>query len=177
MTLADSSSTAFPMTRRARVHLPEVPLHIIPRGNSRQACFHADEDYGFYVDCLQQCASKTRCQVHPYVLRTNHVHLLATGVHVQRGNRGQTTVCWSAEVWSEGKRGPDIEQGSGSFWSVEPSNKKSLWVLGSRGLRHHSCGSAETAVCSRFLLRLLLLMGELVVASSLAVLDVGEGHE
>jgi putative transposase len=71
------------MPRRARVFLPEVPLHSIPRGNNRQACFYAEEDYGFYLDCLLEYAVKTRCQIHAYVLMTNHVHLLATAVDVQ----------------------------------------------------------------------------------------------
>ncbi len=71
------------MPRRARVFLPEIPLHIIQRGNNRQACFYAEEDYGFYLDCLQEYAIKTRCQIHAYVLMTNHVHLLATAVDVQ----------------------------------------------------------------------------------------------
>ncbi|RFC34098.1 MAG: hypothetical protein DID90_2727554819 [Candidatus Nitrotoga sp. LAW] len=38
------------MPRRARLALPNVPLHIIQRGNNRQACFYADEDYRFYLD-------------------------------------------------------------------------------------------------------------------------------
>jgi len=71
------------MPRRARISLPEVPLHIIQRGNNRQACFHAEEDYCFYLDCLREYAIKTRCQVHAYVLMTNHVHLLATAAHAQ----------------------------------------------------------------------------------------------
>jgi putative transposase len=71
------------MPRRARISLPEVPLHIIQRGNNRQACFHAEEDYCFYLDCLREYAIKTRCQVHAYVLMTNHVHLLATAVDAQ----------------------------------------------------------------------------------------------
>jgi putative transposase len=30
------------MSRRARLSLPDVPLHIIQRGNNRQACFLAE---------------------------------------------------------------------------------------------------------------------------------------
>lgn len=37
------------MPRRARLALPGVPLHLIQRGNNRQACFFADEDYRFYL--------------------------------------------------------------------------------------------------------------------------------
>ncbi len=64
------------MPRRARVLLPNVPLHLIQRGNNRQVCFHADEDYRCYLDWLAEYAGKTGCQVHAYVLMTNHVHLL-----------------------------------------------------------------------------------------------------
>ena len=64
------------MPRRARLALPNVPLHIIQRGNNRQACFFADEDYRVYLDWLGEYADKTGCQVHAYVLMTNHVHLL-----------------------------------------------------------------------------------------------------
>ena len=66
------------MPRRARITLPNVPLHLIQRGNNRQACFFADEDYRFYLDWLAEYAEKTDCRVHAYVLMTNHVHLLVT---------------------------------------------------------------------------------------------------
>ncbi|WP_430229417.1 transposase [Nitrosomonas communis] len=64
------------MPRRARLTLPNVPLHLIQRGNNRQACFFAEEDYRLYLDWLTEYASKTGCNVHAYVLMTNHVHLL-----------------------------------------------------------------------------------------------------
>src|SRR5574338_75212 len=37
------------MPRRPRVSLSGVPLHLIQRGNNRQACFFADKDYSFYL--------------------------------------------------------------------------------------------------------------------------------
>lgn len=64
------------MPRRPRLVLPQVPLHLIQRGNNRQACFCAQEDYRFYLEWLQQYATDTGCRVHAYVLMTNHVHLL-----------------------------------------------------------------------------------------------------
>ena len=66
------------MPRRARLTLPNIPLHLIQRGNNRQACFFADEDYRVYLDWLAEFAGKTGCRVHAYVLMTNHVHLLLT---------------------------------------------------------------------------------------------------
>lgn len=64
------------MPRRARLALPNVPLHLIQRGNNRQACFVAEEDYRVYLDWLAEDAVKSGCRIHAYVLMTNHVHLL-----------------------------------------------------------------------------------------------------
>ena len=58
------------MPRRARLSLPNVLLHIIQRGNNRQACFFADEDYRNYLDWLGEYEGKTGCRVHAYVLIT-----------------------------------------------------------------------------------------------------------
>ncbi len=66
------------MPRRPRVILPNVPQHIIQRGNNRQACFYADEDYLSYLEWLKEYSEKTDCKVHAYVLMTNHVHLLVS---------------------------------------------------------------------------------------------------
>ena len=66
------------MPRRARLTLPNVPVHIIQRGNNRQACFYADEDYQFYLEWLRTSAKRNGCDIHAYVLMTNHVHLLVS---------------------------------------------------------------------------------------------------
>lgn len=54
-------------------------MHVIQRGNNRQACFVAEHDFQRYLEWLRDCARKTGCRVHAYVLMTNHVHLLLTG--------------------------------------------------------------------------------------------------
>ncbi|MCI5146527.1 MAG: transposase, partial [Candidatus Electrothrix sp. AR3] len=66
------------MPRRPRIIVPGTPLHIIQRGNNRQACFFAEEDYLFYLDWLKGYAKSAQCAVHAYVLMANHVHLLLT---------------------------------------------------------------------------------------------------
>jgi putative transposase len=66
------------MPRRARLTIPDVPLHIIQRGNNRCACFHRDDDYVIYVRLLGELASRYNCRLHAYALMTNHVHLLMT---------------------------------------------------------------------------------------------------
>ena len=64
------------MPRRARLMLPDVPLHVIQRGNNRQICFFADYDFLTYLDWLHLYADEQDCRVHAYVLMTNHIHLL-----------------------------------------------------------------------------------------------------
>ncbi len=66
------------MPRRARLIIPEIPTHVIQRGNNRQACFYSVEDYFFYLDHLAEQSKKAGCAVHAYCLMTNHVHLLLT---------------------------------------------------------------------------------------------------
>jgi putative transposase len=66
------------MPRRARLIYSGVPIHIIQRGNNRQACFFADEDYLFYLDWLLEYAKVSGCAIHAFALMTNHVHLLLT---------------------------------------------------------------------------------------------------
>ena len=72
------------MPRRARISLPNVPLHLIQRGNNRQVCFFAEEDYRVYLDWLAEYAGNAGCRIHAFILMTNHVHLL---VSAERGPR------------------------------------------------------------------------------------------
>jgi len=66
------------MARLPRFVLPGQPQHVIQRGNNRQVIFCAERDYHFYLEKLYEAAKKHRCDIHAYVLMTNHVHLLVT---------------------------------------------------------------------------------------------------
>lgn len=66
------------MPRKPRFQLPGVPQHIIQRGNNREPCFYAEEDYFRYLEILKEALSRNQCALHAYVLMTNHVHLLVT---------------------------------------------------------------------------------------------------
>ena len=50
------------MPRRPRIIVPNTPQHVIQRGNNRQDCFYADEDYQFYLEWLKDYADKTECR-------------------------------------------------------------------------------------------------------------------
>ncbi|SHL17182.1 putative transposase [Nitrosospira sp. Nsp11] len=66
------------MARLPRFILPGQPQHVILRGNNRTEIFCAEADYRFYFDKLRLACEKHGCDIHAYVLMTNHVHLLIT---------------------------------------------------------------------------------------------------
>jgi len=66
------------MARQRRFVLPGQPQHVIQRGNNRDAIFVAKTDYRLYLEKLEEACERFSCQVHAYVLMTNHVHLLMT---------------------------------------------------------------------------------------------------
>jgi len=66
------------MARLPRFVLIGQPQHVIVRGNNKEPIFYKDEDYQFYLEKLKSACDKHDCELHAYVLMTNHVHLLIT---------------------------------------------------------------------------------------------------
>jgi len=66
------------MARLPRFVIPKQPQHVIVRGNNRTDIFCANADFQFYLEKLLQACDKHNCQLHAYVLMTNHVHMLIT---------------------------------------------------------------------------------------------------
>lgn len=64
------------MARTKRLVLPGIPLHIIQRGVNRQSCFVDDADRQRYLGYLLHYLATVPCQLHAYVLMSNHVHFL-----------------------------------------------------------------------------------------------------
>jgi len=103
------------MPRRSKIIASGVPLHIIQRGNNRQSCFFADEDYQFYIEWLKEYSQSAGCSIHAYVLMTNHVHLLLSPQkiesvgqrYVQHINR---TYKRSGTLWERRFRSSIIQQ-------------------------------------------------------------------
>jgi len=66
------------MPRLPRYTVPGQPQHVIQRGNNRSAIFAELVDIRFFLHRLGQACRRFRCELHAYVLMTNHVHLLMT---------------------------------------------------------------------------------------------------
>lgn len=66
------------MPRTPRLVLPNVPLHVVQRGNDRVRIFHSDADFLRFRDDLRASLLASGVALHAYVLMPNHVHLLLT---------------------------------------------------------------------------------------------------
>ena len=66
------------MARLGRYFVEGLALHVIQRGNDRQAIFYAERDYVLYRNWLAEQAETFGAKIHAWVLMTNHVHLLVT---------------------------------------------------------------------------------------------------
>jgi len=66
------------MARLPRISPSGIPVHLIQRGNNRQACFGAVEDYIAYIGWLKEYSKKYCVAIHAWVLMTNHIHILCT---------------------------------------------------------------------------------------------------
>jgi len=66
------------MPRKPRFFLADVPVHVVQRGHSREPVFFEDNDYVEYLHWMEEAADRYNCDIHAYVLMTNHVHFLIT---------------------------------------------------------------------------------------------------
>ncbi len=66
------------MPRKPSFYMPGVPVHIVQRGNNKNAIFFDEIDYAAYLEWLKEALKRYDCQLYAYVSMTNHVHLLVT---------------------------------------------------------------------------------------------------
>ncbi|MCW9012604.1 MAG: transposase [Gammaproteobacteria bacterium] len=66
------------MPRKPRFYQPDIPVHIVRRGHSREHVFFETGGYQTYLHWLQEASERYECDIHAYVLMTNHIHILAT---------------------------------------------------------------------------------------------------
>ena len=65
------------MPRSARIIVPDVPHHLIQRGNRRQDVFFSEEDKAFYLNLLYKWSHIGGVSILAYCLMNNHVHFVA----------------------------------------------------------------------------------------------------
>jgi putative transposase len=80
------------MARLPSLAVAGQPLHIIHRGNNRQAIFFAEADYQRILADLALSAKNYKCHIHAYALMTNHIHVLLTPKAANSGSRMMQSV-------------------------------------------------------------------------------------
>jgi putative transposase len=65
------------MARISRVVVPNIPHHVVQRGNRRQNVFFQEDDKTTYLRILKEQAQKFKVSIWAYCLMDNHVHFIA----------------------------------------------------------------------------------------------------
>lgn len=66
------------MTRRPRIIAPNLPNHLVCRGNNRRRLFSYRRDYLRFVGLIIKAHAQHGCELNAVALMANHVHLLQT---------------------------------------------------------------------------------------------------
>ena len=99
------------MPRPLRNYLPGSCLHIIQRGDNRCVCFHDKREREHYLQLLSEYRLVHRCDIHAYVLMSNHIHLLMT-IHERNAQaRLMKDLSQFTSAWMHRRHGT-----SGTMW-------------------------------------------------------------
>jgi putative transposase len=64
------------MARPLRITVPNLPFHVLDRGNNRQIVFHAEADFVYYLRLLRRYKGELKFELYHFCLMPNHFHLV-----------------------------------------------------------------------------------------------------
>ncbi len=64
------------MPRPLRIEYEDAFYHVMNRGRGRENTFLSDDDFKYFLYCIEQASLRFNIEVHSYCLTTNHYHLL-----------------------------------------------------------------------------------------------------
>jgi len=64
------------MSRPLRIEYENAFYHVMNRGRGRENTFLSDDDFTYFLYCIEQANLRFNIEVHSYCLMTNHYHLL-----------------------------------------------------------------------------------------------------
>ena len=64
------------MSRPLRIEYENAFYHVMNRGRGRENIFLSDNDFKYFLHCIEQASLRFNIEVHSYCLMTNHYHLL-----------------------------------------------------------------------------------------------------
>ena len=90
------------MPRKPRFIIPNVPVHIVQRGHSRNPVFFEDSDYLAYLDWLKAGALRYKVAIHAYGAavdqKTFEIYRVGTG-YIHNLAEGLTIRKWGDITW------------------------------------------------------------------------------
>lgn len=64
------------MARPLRITVPNLPFHVLDRGNNRQIVFREEADFVYYLRLLGRYKEELRFKLYHFCLMPNHFHLV-----------------------------------------------------------------------------------------------------
>ncbi|WP_082591265.1 transposase [Duganella sp. Root198D2] len=99
------------MVRPLRNYPAGSCLHIVQRGDNRRTCFHDEQDRQRYLELMEHYGKKYCCDLHAYVLMSNHVHILLTVREHNAQSLFMKDLSQQTAHWVHMRQG-----GSGTMW-------------------------------------------------------------
>jgi len=66
------------MPRPLRITVPNLPFHILDRGNNRQIVFKEEKDFVCFLKLLKRYKKELKFKLYHFCLMPNHIHLVIT---------------------------------------------------------------------------------------------------
>ena len=76
------------MSRPLRIEYENAFYHVMNRGRGRENTFLSDDDFKYFLNCIEQASLRFNIEVHSYCLMTNHYHILMLELFVVLTYRG-----------------------------------------------------------------------------------------
>lgn len=64
------------MPRPLRITIPNLPFHVLNRGNNRQIVFQEEEDFAYFLKLLKRYKKELKFKLYHFCLMPNHIHFL-----------------------------------------------------------------------------------------------------
>jgi putative transposase len=64
------------MPRPLRITVPNLPFHILDRGNNRQIVFREEEDFVYFLKLLKRYKKELKFKLYHFCLMPNHIHFM-----------------------------------------------------------------------------------------------------
>ena len=64
------------MTRPLRIIVPNIPFHVLDRGNNRQIVFRENEDFAYFLKLLKRYKKELKFKLYHFCLMPNHIHFV-----------------------------------------------------------------------------------------------------